>query len=197
VKILGVLSAILGMAGKLRELVMGVNKVVLTSVVAAVSTTVVLVGGYLLVVHLNGPAASGLQQLGGLDFARYCESYGYQTNDQDSCSSDIDLNKACSWQYNQDDLHYRFTSDVYSAECYTAKQELLGGISNMLGYCRTTFKSSADVRPAVVGQGTQKRWVCSTGINKKIACNWQYQKEGVKAIETRGLWGCYVTKAQS
>jgi len=63
--------------------------------------------------------------LGGVDIAQYCQSLDYSTNDEESnedfCSSNIDLDKACGWQYVRDDLHIRFSGndDPESGICYS------------------------------------------------------------------------------
>jgi hypothetical protein len=132
--------------------------------------------------------------LGGVDIAQYCQSLDYSTNDEESnedfCSSNIDLDKACGWQYARDDLHIRFSGndDPESGICYDPQENQIGGISDMRGYCQDVFqKRSPDVKAAVVNGD----WTCRTKIDMGLVCTWQYQKKDLVARNDEGTWQCY------
>ena len=132
--------------------------------------------------------------LGGVDLALYCQSLNYSTNDEgnneDFCSSNIDLKKACGWQHKRDDLDIRFSenNDPKSGICYDPQGEKIGGISNMLGYCQNVFERSPKVRATVVNN---KDWTCRTKIDMGLVCTSQYQRRDVVARNDEGTWQCY------
>ncbi|MDX6739468.1 hypothetical protein [Actinocorallia sp. A-T 12471] len=126
--------------------------------------------------------------VGGLDFARYCKSYGYAANDDAFCSLNIPLDKACDWQYGSSGHRIEMDSGPYSGRCVNSKKKDVGGIKDMAGYCRERFEPSAEVGTTVLA-GT---WVCRTPIDKNLACAWQYQQRDLAARKEKdGLWLCY------
>jgi len=124
----------------------------------------------------------------GLDLAGYCDSYGYESNSENICYSDIDLDRACNWQYERTDLHIVMSGGPYSGDCYDAKRNFVGGIGEMPRYCSDSFQRSTSVK-AVVKDG--KTWVCQTTIDHDLACLWQYQSKNLVAREEDGLWKCF------
>lgn len=126
----------------------------------------------------------------GLDLARYCDSYGYANNTENVCYSNIDLDKACNWQYERADLHIVMGDDPYSGECYDTKENYVGGIDDMSGYCSDSFNQSASVKAAL---RDDKTWVCQITIDHELACQWQYQSKSLVARKEDGLWKCLET----
>jgi len=131
--------------------------------------------------------------IGGVDLAGFCKSLNYSTNDEENdeifCTSNIDLNRACNWQYTKPDLHIRFdeNNDPYSGLCYDPQNNPIGGISDMLGYCKDEYRRSPDVMAEVKND----IWACRTKIDMDLACTWQYQKEDLEARNEEGTWQCY------
>lgn len=181
-------GGLLSLLRKFKKLFKGTDtKTVAASVVATVLTVAILGGGYLLVNH--GLVSSTREvDLGGLDLGGYCASYNYGDNDQNSCSSAIDLSKARSWTWGAP-MRAEVTG-VYSTGCYPVSQptKKVGGIRNMQGYCAYVFPDSAGVQATSPGG----KWACRTSIDKGAACAWQYQKQGLKARQVGGLWHCYI-----
>jgi hypothetical protein len=136
------------------------------------------------------PAPSPENRVGGLDLARYCESYSYSQVDTEFCTASIDLNSACNWQYKRTDLRVALKpNEPYSGKCLDRQQKNVGGIRDMSGYCAETYQGSIDVQPVVMGG---KTWACRARINKNLACGWQYQTENLVAVEeSTGIWACY------
>ncbi|MGW4535662.1 hypothetical protein ACWEOI_32380 [Nocardia sp. NPDC004340] len=136
----------------------------------------------------TAPSVPASTSIGGLDLAQYCVSYGYGQVDGQSCEAVIDLGKACDWQYKQTGLHMSFSmNDPYSGMCFTAEQAAKGGIRDMPGYCKATYPTSNEVRPAVIDKTT---WVCQAPIDMQIACIWQYQSPKVEARKDGETWIC-------
>jgi len=129
------------------------------------------------------------QQVGGLDLANYCRTYGYTANDDDACSRGIDGNQACDWQYGNAEQHIMVTkSGPYSGVCQNSRKKPVGGIKDMRGFCRSQFKSSTDVNAIV---NSQQKWICQVKLDLNLACSWQYQKRDIEARKDGGLWYCY------
>lgn len=129
------------------------------------------------------------EPIGGVDLQDYCRSYGYSGSHQKTtCSLDVDLDAACSWQYGITGLKskLRDKGDLYTGECYL-KKKFMGGINDMPGYCKFAFKGSDVVTAAVEGD----TWVCRSTIDMKLACTWQYQRSDVEAREVDGNWTCF------
>ncbi|MEW1839865.1 hypothetical protein AB0392_18135 [Nonomuraea angiospora] len=127
--------------------------------------------------------------LGGVDLADSCKLLKYETNDLDSCSSRIDLQAACNWQYDRTDLIFRFSSDSpESGMCYVSTDlERVGGIKNMQGYCRHAYSPSTIVEATKVNNV----WTCREAIDMKLACRVLYRLDGVEARNENGVWHCY------
>ena len=127
--------------------------------------------------------------LGGVDLASSCLALKYETNDQYFCSSRVDLKAACNWQYSRTDLDFRFTStSPESGVCYAPKQQPVGGIADMRGYCRYAFRPSISVDAANV----KNVWTCREKIDMNLACQLRYRRyEGVDARNEDGVWQCY------
>jgi len=142
------------------------------------------VGGYYLHDHRSG---NSLQYIGGLDLARYCKSYGYEGNNSSQCFSVVNLTEACDWQYQATNLTAKEEHGPESTLCYTPKNESKGGISDMLGYCQTSFHGNA----GITAEHTGDTWYCRNKINPRSACDWEYAGSGLKAQEKDGVLGCY------
>ncbi|ROO88992.1 hypothetical protein EDD29_6679 [Actinocorallia herbida] len=127
-------------------------------------------------------------EVGGLDFGKYCKSYGYSANDDEFCSLGVPLAKACDWQYGSEGHTFVMTSGPYSGRCFDGKKKYVGGIKDMAGYCRERFAPSPEVGTALIDGTT---WACRTNIDKDLACAWQYQQRDLAAREEGGLWLCY------
>jgi hypothetical protein len=185
------------MLAKLVLLLKPFNRKVLLIIGAIVVVAVSSVAGYVLgTTHgpgpspLPAPSPSLKERVGGLDLAKYCDSYSYSQVDTEFCTSSIDLNNACNWQYKRTDLRIVLKSnDPYSGKCYDRQQRYVGGIKDMPGYCRETYQESIDVQAVVLEDRT---WACRAPINKSLACGWQYQTESLAAVEeSEGIWACY------
>ncbi|WP_143220863.1 hypothetical protein [Actinomadura sp. CNU-125] len=127
-------------------------------------------------------------EIGGLDLAAYCKSYGYESNDADRCSQRISLAEACNWQHRAPGHRAVQESGPYSTSCVNPKGQPVGGIRDMNGYCHHRFPMSADVEVALANGTT---WACQTTIDKSLACGWQYQKRDLAARQNGFLWTCY------
>jgi hypothetical protein len=131
--------------------------------------------------------------IGGLDLAQYCQSYGYDTNSEEVCSWKIPLNEACDWEHHANGLRFEFASDnPYSGSCYDPQGEDIGGVSDMGGYCQEHFWPSINVDAIVVNDiSNRKSWVCQIAIDKNLACSWLYQKGDLLARKDGSIWRCY------
>ncbi|WP_067828438.1 hypothetical protein [Nocardia inohanensis] len=164
-------------------------------IIGSVAATVVLliigfVGGQRYDERAEKPVAS--TYVGGLDLAQHCISYGFTGVNGLLCISEINLDQACNWQYKQTGMQLRFSrDDPYSGVCYKSENEPVGGIKDMPGYCRESFPTSNEVRPAVVNLGDKKTWVCQAPIDMRIACIWQYQLRDVQPRKVDENWACY------
>ncbi len=140
----------------------------------------------------NIPPSPKAIPLGGVDLAQYCKSLDYDTNDgennEEFCSSNINLDEACNWQHERDDLRLTFNrdNDPESGICYDSQEDQIGGISDMLGYCKFE-NNSPDVKAEVVNGD----WTCRTKIDMGLVCSWQYEKRAVEARYEEGTWQCY------
>lgn len=128
------------------------------------------------------------EPVGGLDLATYCDSYGYSQVDTEFCTESIDLDSACKWQFKRTDLRMSISSSgPYSGICIDRRQNNVGGVKDMAGYCRETYQASIGVQPVVI----DNTWACRAPINRDLACGWQYQTENLKAVEqSAGIWAC-------
>jgi|GEM_PF-5655316 len=132
-------------------------------------------------------------QLGGLDLNGYCTSLTYaELVGDSSCSSPVDMNLACNWQWDGTDLHNRFSSPTnsYSGLCYDSQGKRVGGINDMEGYCKHLVHYGAPVDIADKS-GTLAGWTCQQQINPTLACMWQYGTTNIEARNTQGNWYCY------
>lgn len=168
-------------------------RVVTVFVVTVVISTVLMVAGHViqLPMWLVGETKA---DLGGLDLAAYCSSYGFDRTTDKGCESDIKLGNACDWSHDVNGSHIKFTSpdSPLSGICYGADGRKLGGISDMDGYCHSRFKFIVTVRSA-----SQKphAWRCETSVDPSLACNWQYQKLNTSAQRNDAdHWRCYEKK---
>ena len=138
------------------------------------------------------PSPKAIPLGGGVDLAQYCKSRGYEANvgenNEELCSSNINLDEACNWQHERDDLHIILNpdNDPESGICYDPQEEQIGGISNMLGYCKFENKS-----PGVKAKVVDGDWTCRTKIDIGLACALQYEKRAVEARYEEGTWQCY------
>ncbi|MEV4350481.1 hypothetical protein AB0J83_38990 [Actinoplanes sp. NPDC049596] len=176
-------------------LIKQLDKKILLAVSGIVAIAIVAGGAYAIGAARGSgsPAAeapSPKDRVGGLDLAKYCESYGYSEVDTQFCTAPIDLDGACQWQYNKADLKMVIQVDEpYGGKCRDKQKKDVGGIKDMLGYCNDTYQGSINVQPLVLNG---KTWVCRAPINKNLACGWQYQTESLAAVEeSAGLWACY------
>ncbi|MFI6347783.1 hypothetical protein [Streptomyces sp. NPDC050560] len=177
--------------GKIGEFLSNSSKqtrVVLAVVAAVLAAVGLLVAGHFMKAPWSSPAAE--RDLGGVDVAGYCDSYGFDSGSIENCEARINLGDACDWQYGMKGAHIAFGSkDPHSGVCYTEKDRRLGGIKDMDGYCARRFKDSADVTSRPEGSRT---WICETGVEMKLVCGWQYQKVVVTAHRNSGgNWRCY------
>lgn len=165
---------------------------------AAAITVTVAVAAFLIGRNVGPPPKSAPvtqespTSLGGVDLANYCTSISYETNSEAFCSSKIDLDQACDWQYGQNGLRIKLTSgDPYSGVCHDPQAgKKLGGISDMPGFCRSHFRGNVEAS-VVAGE-----WLCREPINMNLACAVQYRRQDVTAHrDGNGIWHCYLTRA--
>lgn len=128
------------------------------------------------------------EEVGGIDVAKYCQSYGFSKADQDFCSWKIDLDAACDWEHRRTDLRMRTGSGPYDGMCVDREKEELGGVGDMSGFCKDRFRILSDVKAAVEDE---KTWACRVEIDKNLACSWRYQKASLVARWDGSLWHCY------
>lgn len=84
-----------------------------------------VITGVLFVYEPARPAAS--TAVGGLDLAKYCSSYEFNSNDADSCSRKVPLAEACDWQCKAEGMKFRFLSeDLNSGICADQKGKDVG-----------------------------------------------------------------------
>ena len=178
------------------SLLKGLNRKALLITGAIAAVALLMVGAYFLG-RTDGqtpepvPSSSSSplppESAGGLDLAKYCESYGFTQVDTNFCTESIDLNNACKWQFKRTDLVIDTPNGPYSGRCVDRQKKSVGGIRDMAGYCREAYHSSTCVQPVVIGEV----WTCQAPINKDLACGWQYQTENLRALEqTTGIWVC-------
>ncbi|MGV9412712.1 hypothetical protein ACWDOP_22620 [Nocardia sp. NPDC003693] len=166
--------------------------IVIGSVTAAVVFLVLgFAGGQRYETHAaKAPATT---RVGGVDLAQHCISYGFTGVNGAQCMSEIQLDLACNWQYQRNDLQLRFSrDDPNSGVCYRPDGISMTGIKDLPGYCRETFPSSDNVRAAVVTlENGKKTWVCQSEVDMRIACIWQYQSPDLQARKVDDNWSCY------
>ncbi len=134
-----------------------------------------------------------LTQLTGLDLGAYCTSLTYTEIIGDSaCSSPVDMNAACNWQWGGTDLHNQFSdpTNSYSGTCYDSSRAKKGGISDMEGYCKHLVRYGAPMDIANKPP-TRAGWVCQQQIDPTLACIWQFSRTNVEARNDQGNWTCY------
>jgi hypothetical protein len=125
----------------------------------------------------------------GVDLESYCNSLQYSENsDNEFCSSKIDLNLVCDWEYQGSNYTFKFDNekDLYTAICYDPQGNRKQGIHDMTGYCNVTHEGG--VSEGIV---VNKTWVCRMKINMTIACIWQYGILNMQARENDQTWACY------
>jgi serine/threonine protein kinase len=131
-------------------------------------------------------------KLGGLDLGIYCTSLGYAGNNGvESCSSKINLDKACDWQHETIGLHFHLQkpTDPTTGTCLDAQENPVGGIKDMSGYCQDQRNGFLGM-PEATTVGTT--WVCEQKIDPTLVCMWQYDRTDVQARKNdTGLWACY------
>lgn len=133
-----------------------------------------------------------LTPLGGVDLGTYCQSLGYERNNSDmSCSSTIDLNKACDWQHETSNLAGKLTtpSDPDTANCYDSQGKAVGRIKNMGDYCQDPRQ---DYSGMPVAEHVGSTWFCEQKLDIKLVCIWQYDRLDVQdQKDAQGNWTCY------
>lgn len=193
---LDILDKAIGLIGKIVKLIKGVNR---TALVITPLAIVVAGGATFAVGRISAhphprptptltPISVKTHKLPGVDLAGYCHSYTFDSGSEKYCSSNIDLDKACDWQYGQSGFTFKFrSSSPYSGVCYKVGKSM-NGIKDMQGYCENIFNASADVEAALDGG---KTWACRTKVDMELVCTWQYQKRDVEARKGDGQWRCY------
>lgn len=134
--------------------------------------------------------ASSISPLGGIsNLNGYCQSigdsgasldgstaYDWHCVTADGQHDSISMGAACQWQYNNPQA-VDFVQDYFnpnSWQCFTNVQ-LLGGISNLNGYCQSIGDTGASL-----DGNTAYNWNCVTSggqhdsISMGAACQWQY-----------------------
>jgi hypothetical protein len=113
----------------------------------------------------------------------------YEKNITDvSCSSTINLDKVCVWQYGSG-YSGQFTnpSDPNSGNCYDSKG-VVGGV-DMDRYCKDPRQGYLGIPVADTVGNT---WVCKQNIDVRLVCTWQYSRTDVQARKNdQNLWACY------
>ncbi|MEO8970225.1 MAG: hypothetical protein ABI406_01350 [Ktedonobacteraceae bacterium] len=103
-------------------------------------------------------------------------AYNWNCVTSDGQHNGISMTAACQWQYSNSQA-VDFVQDYfnpYSWQCFTYVQ-LLGGISNLNGYCQSIGDSGASL-----DGNTAYNWSCVTpdgqhnGVSMSAACQWQY-----------------------
>ena len=117
----------------------------------AILATFVIVGLAALLFVQSRPATYPIK-LKGLDLGAYCASYGMSAGIS-ACSSPVDMNAACKWQWGRTDLHNVFSNstDSDSGICYDSHNHpVMGsggsGINDMKGYCNYRFHYGVELR---------------------------------------------------
>jgi hypothetical protein len=161
---------------------MWIAAVTLVMVVSAATTLVVLM-------IVDSPSLPR----GGIDLQRYCETYGYaqlemKANRDAVCSSMVNLDEACDWEYRSTGLRLELKdpANPYSGVCLDREKRPKGGISNMVGYCKSKAGTGS---PAAVVQ--DNIWTCQLKVVMNVACSWQYAEEGLTAKLEENEWMCY------
>ncbi|WP_234535321.1 hypothetical protein [Streptomyces shenzhenensis] len=169
-----------------------IGKIVAVFLSAVLISTILLVAGHVIQLPLWMTGETE-QDLGGVDLAAYCNSYGFGAATDQGCESGINLGSACDWSHNAKGSHIKFSSpSPKSGLCYTANGHLLGGISDMDGYCKYRFKFIVTVTSTSQPPHT---WNCETSVNPDLVCGWQYQKRAVAArLNDAGHLRCYERK---
>ncbi|MGW2189681.1 hypothetical protein [Streptomyces sp. NPDC001719] len=183
-RIWDIAGVILGLLGKIKNLFEGSDKKVLvTSVITSSVTAAVFIGGYLLMNH--HPRDNDVK-LGGMDLVNYCKHYGYGNNDEDFCSSPVDLKKACISQHPDKGVTTVTGSHAYDRDCHSPSGPV--GSIDVPQYCKDTFPKNVGVQAYAMGDD----WVCRMKIDKEAVCIWSYPKKDIQARKNEdGNWYCY------
>jgi Effector Associated Constant Component 1/Caspase domain len=136
--------------------------------------------------------------LGGVSETEYCSNMSVQGESSfvpatEDCIQKINLDAACSWQYNVPGLEYKLTSpDSDSAICDSPATgtPYNDGIPNMRKYCET-LTANPVVYATTHNRDYRKTWVCQAPINWNVACVEQYYRSSVVARHEGGGWYCY------
>lgn len=162
----------------------------------SILATLVIVGEAvalsLVLIH-PAPPPLHLTPLGGLDLGAYCKSLGYKgVSGGLACSSPVDMNAACNWQWGRTDLQNQWSdpTDPLSAACYAGKDDI-GGISKMAEYCSEQLVPHGAPIAHASTIGTPAQWTCQQPINATLACMWQFSRMDVEARNDQGNWTCY------
>jgi hypothetical protein len=129
---------------------------------------------------------------GGLDVRRYCRDMGFTGQEVDAdiyCYKPVDLTAACQDEYpDKAETINMLPGDPNSGSCRDADGNDLGGISNMIRHCRTTYnKISADQIEADTKPGNI--WHCRAHLDPSAVCIAQYNDRSLKARHTTA-WEC-------
>jgi hypothetical protein len=165
-----------------------------------------IVAPILVLALVGGIFAINFKNIGGVDLSGYCSKTLHYENVQEVnkefyCSSDassslIDMTQACDWGYSKNNLVAETNdhTDPLSWHCYTpqtnqSQKELLGGVADMDGYCRSLgYDSSSEGNNA-------DDWTCTRQPQRKIdttqACNWQHHRIYVQPRVNNNKLECY------
>lgn len=159
--------------------------------VVAVLAVIALVVAVLPGRSAHDEASKHTTAVGGLSQTGYCSSQ-HMTVSGGYCFQRIDLNAACRWQYNKNDLKFRFTSkDLESGICYHGRKVYTDGITDMPGYCAHAT-GVVDVVATDHSSIDPRAWLCQKKIDRNVACISQYKKPDLVARkDVNGNWVCY------
>lgn len=140
--------------------------------------------------------ASEVREVGGLDVKRDCDRLGFDGQQVSAneiyCQSSVELLSACQSEHpttTQVDLK---ANDPYSASCLNATGKNLGGISDMLGYCRDASNARWANQVTASTQPNNK-WHCRIAMDIAAACAGQYNMHPMTAKWISGSWRCFST----
>jgi hypothetical protein len=100
------------------------------------------------------------------------------------------MTSACNWQYARNDLiaQTKDHNDPYSWGCYDHQGNMMGGINDMDGYCKSQGYSTA----SLAGKKTADDWKCQQKIDLTQGCIMRYNRPDAKARKNDGdVWYCY------
>jgi hypothetical protein len=134
--------------------------------------------------------------VGGVDIKTHCDRLGFTGQKVDGeavyCQSPVDLLVACQREHPTTVKFALEVGDPNSGSCLDVRGKNLGGVSDMLGHCRTAHGLKwAD---QVTTSDADNAWNCRIPMDLTAACVAQFNDSLMTARRMNGSWRCYRTR---